>query len=301
MEYLGNMNRFWTKTDKNPEYCMYYIKDKKGGEIMRIPNLIMQGLIAGAVLFIPAEVFAEKGNAEEHKDAAVQNSQAGQNHTTVSNQPQKAQPDRKPDLPVQAAKKKEVKQHAATGSVRSNQVRASSPERKKSAPNQSQRPSVKEEKNIHSRHENKNVPSKSPDVKPGKMAKPIHKKPSLKLKTVNSLKGSSVSFSEKKKEKETGVKQAEKTEKIPQKVPYNKVPDYPASKVIPAPAGQTSSHSTSASDGGSGVSAASFKASMALPLIFEGGQKVDVYFGRLDLLRSQWVNAPPAQPPESAL
>lgn len=98
------------------------------------------------------------------------------------------------------------------------------------------------------------------------------------------------------------VKQKKAVSKLPQNLPFKPVPKHQDSKAIPATSGQGSSHSSTNTDGGTGTaSLANVKANLVLPLIFAESEKVSVYFNRMDLLRSQWVNAPPSKPPEKAL
>jgi hypothetical protein len=270
---------------------------------VRIPNLIMLGLIAGAVLLIPEEVFAEKGiaSAGARNEAADQSNKSGQNHRTAEALPEQAANAATPDRP-DAAKDSKAEENPVDASEKSRQVRASNPVIEKPAPVDKQKHSSQDKKNSHAKQNNKNVPSKNQRVKQGEAADSIHKKPSDRKKVRVRTDEAPTPAVSSTVQVQNGDKRIDDPRNIPVNFPSHQVPDYPASKVLPAPVGQTSSHSITWSDGGSGAAnAASFKASLAVLEVIKDGEKGYVYFSRMDLLRNQWVNAPPAPPPEQAL
>ncbi len=276
----------------------------------------MQGLIAGAVLFIPAEVFAEKEDAEKRNQNAERNNQ------------QVVQQDKVTDrVPVQAIKpvgtalktkpteskdKAELNKSQPKDSEKRSETKLHKQvpiSKQKSSQNANYRSGVK--KSDPNRQTKELVPMKKTekvnqaersDLKKAESSSAIHRKTvinkSVSIKeSVKVLKKNSAPLKENVSQPpmEEGFSPLSNKES-------SKVPTHPVSKVIPATTGQGSPSSTNHTDGGAGTtSLANFKASLMLPIIFEDGEKVSVYFGRMDLLRSQWVNAPPGRPPESAL
>ena len=279
---------------------------------MRISNLIMQGLIAGAVLFIPAEVFAEKEDVEKRNQNAERNNQ------------QIVQQDKVTDrVPVQAAKQVgtalRAKPTESKGKAGLNKPQSKRSETKllkkvpiskqKNSRNANYRSKVK--KSVPQTQTKEHVPVKQTErviqverseLKKSESSSAIHRKTVLnksvpKKELVKVLRKKPTPLKEK-----VSHPQMKKDVSPLSNKKSSKVPPHPVSKVIPAATGQGSSSPTNHLDGGSGTASfANFTASLMLPIIFEDGEKVSVYFGRMDLLRSQWVNAPPGIPPEKAL
>ncbi|KZE64928.1 hypothetical protein AWM68_09785 [Fictibacillus phosphorivorans] len=273
---------------------------------MRIPNLIMQSLIAGAVLFIPAEVFAEKEPAAKQNPAAEQNSQqAGQQGKAKeqSSEPATKQQERmaKTQSSEVVRKKADATRPDSKGSEVSSEVRKVKPSavsKQKTVPDTKNVRSVK--KPVPQRHIEKNVPIKQPQIKQAETTNVLHRK--LPLTHAEMLKETVTEQREKGVSKNKKViQQKNAVSKLPQKLPFKPNPKPQDSKAIPATSGQGSSQSSTNTDGGTGAtSLANVKANLVLPLIFADNEKVSVYFNRMDLLRSQWVNAPPSKPPEKS-
>lgn len=284
---------------------------KKGGEFMRIPNLIMQSLIAGAVLFIPAEVFAEKENTEKRNPAAERNRSAVEQGNQAAEQlPEQAEKQTEPTEKVSRPqpsltddKQAKVTRPDSKGSQKSSEVRQknAAAETKPSQKTQNQS-GIK--KQVPQRPSKKNVPMNQSQIKKAETSeKVIHRKAplsksALSEETVKKYNGKK--FTAKKDTEKSLPKKA--VTKSPQQRPSHPVSKHPISKAIPAASSQSSSPSSSNTDVGTGnASLANFKANLVLPLIFAENERVSVYFSRMDLLRSQWVNAPPSKPPEAAL
>ncbi|MFG6495896.1 hypothetical protein P8610_11090 [Fictibacillus sp. UD] len=274
---------------------------------MRIPNLIMQSLIAGAVLFIPAEVFAEKETAKQNP-AAEQNAQSAvqpekakeQTSERTTKQPEKKSKTQHSDVNI---KKAEVNRPDSKGSERSSEVRQANPagvSKQKTVQHTKNSSGIK--KSVPQRQSEKNVPIKQPQVKKAETTKVIHRKSPLTKKelskeTVKEQSKNGVLNNERVKV----MQQKKAVSKLPQNLPFKPDPKHQDSQAIPATSGQGSSHSSTNTDGGTGTaSLANVKANLVLPLIFAESEKVSVYFNRMDLLRSQWVNAPPSKPPEKS-
>jgi hypothetical protein len=282
---------------------------------MRISNLIMQGFIAGAVLFIPAEVFAEKEDVEKRNQNAERNNQQIVQQAKVTDR-----------VPVQATKpvgtalktnpteskdKAELNKPQSKDSKKRSETKLPKQvpiSKQKSSQHANYRSGVK--KSDPKRQTKELVPMKQTeklnqaersDLKKPESSSAIHRKTvvnkSASIKeSVKVLRKNSAPL----KENVSQPPMEENFSPLSDKE-SSKVPTHLVSKVIPATTGQGSSSSTNHTDGGAGTSFANFKASLMLPIIFGDGEKVSVYFGRMDLLRSQWVNAPPGRPPESAL
>ncbi|MBH0158751.1 hypothetical protein IHV10_20410 [Fictibacillus sp. 5RED26] len=283
---------------------------------MRISNLIMQGLIAGAVLFIPAEAFAEKEDVEKRNQNAERNNQQIVQQAKATDR-----------VPVQATKpvgtalktnpseskdKAELNKPQSKDSEKRSETKLPKQvpfSKQKSSQHANYRSGVK--KSDPKRQTKELVPMKQTeklnqaersDLKKAELSSAIHRKTvvnkSASIKeSVKVLKKNSAPL----KENVSQPPMEEDFSPLSNKE-SSKVPTHLVSKVIPATTGQGSSSSTNHTDGGAGTTSfANFKASLMLPIIFEDGEKVSVYFGRMDLLRSQWVNAPPGRPPESAL
>ncbi len=286
-------------------------KGKKGGEFMRISNLIMQSLIAGAVLFIPVEVFAEKEDVEKRNQTTERSNQKSvQQGKTTDRVPVRATKQLGTELKTKPSEVKDKKPEIK-GSEKRSETKLSkqvSISKQKNSQNANDRIRVK--KSVPQRQTKEHVPMKQTErvnqdrshLKKAESSIAIHRKTvihkSLSLKeTEKVLKMKPIPL------KENGSRPQVKKDASPlSNNGSSKVPTHPVSKVIPATTGQGSSPPTNQTDGGAGTaSLANFKASLVLPIIFEEGEKISVYFSRMDLLRSQWVNAPPARPPENAL
>jgi hypothetical protein len=283
---------------------------------MRISNLIMQGLIAGAVLFIPAEVFAEKEDVEKRNQIAERNNQ------------QIVQQDKVTDrVPVQATKqvgtalrtkptesKGKVEldkpQSKDSGKRSKTKVPKQVPiSKQKSSQNANYRSGVKKsdpkrqtKELVPMRQTEKVNQAERSDLKKAESSSAIHRK-TVVNKSVSINQSVKVL-----KKKHAPIKEKVSDSRLKKDLsPFSnkessKLPTLPVSKGIAATTGQGSSSPSNHTDGGAGTTSfANFKANLVLPIIFEDGEKVSVYFGRMDLLRSQWVNAPPGRPPEKAL
>jgi hypothetical protein len=271
---------------------------------VRIPNLILQGLIAGAILFIPNEVFAEKENAEKRNSAAEENSQSALKQKNENpEQAERKEIESKPDVSEVKPRKTKGNTPISKGSEKSAEVRQTKPAAAKAKSSQKAKYTNGVKKSVPQGLLKKNVPIDQPVKKKAETSKYIITETSINKSELPKV------MTEDKKEKKAVLQKGKKKElhirsvpKLPIDLPSKKIPENPASKAMPATAGQSSSHSSSVKDGGNGAaSLASFKASLILPLIFADSEKVSVYFSRMDLLRSQWVNAPPSRPPEIAL
>ncbi|RZT16384.1 hypothetical protein [Fictibacillus sp. BK138] len=277
---------------------------------MRIPSIIMQGLIAGAILFIPNEVFAEKNNEEKQNSAAEQKTQ---NQSDLKQENAKVDiPEREPQKEnvlkpeVSEASPKKLKGDTSNyhGSEKSYEAREKNAAAEKSRSSQQTKYSNGLKKSVPQGQLKKNVPINQPEKKKAETSKYVHtetiKDQSVLPKVTAEEEQNKKLFSSKRKNKEQQRKKV--VSKLPNRLPSKELPQQPDSKAIPLTAGQSSSHSSSSKDAGNGgLPLANVKANLVLPLIFADSEKVSVYFSRMDLLRSQWVNAPPSMPPETAL
>ena len=276
---------------------------------MRIPSIIMQGLIAGAILFNPNEVFAEKNNEEKQNSAAEQKTQ---NHSDLKQENAKADiPKRgshkenvsKPKISEATSKKMKGDTSNSNGSEKSYEAREKNAAAEKSRSSQQTKYSNGLKKSVPQGQLKKNVPINQSEKKRAETSKYVHTEtpknqsvlPEIKVEDKQKKK----LFSSKKKSK---VQREKAISRLPIELPSKELPQQPDSKAIPLTAGQSSSHSSSSKDAGNGgAPLTNVKANLVLPLIFADSEKVSVYFSRMDLLRSQWVNAPPSMPPETAL
>lgn len=270
----------------------------------------MQGLIAGAILFIPNEVFAEKNNGEKQNSAAEQKTQ---NPSDLKQENAKADiPKReshkknvsKPKVSEAAQKKMKGDTSNANGSEKRYEAREKNAAAEKSGSSQQTKYSNGLKKSVPQGQLKKNVLINQPEKKKAETSKYLHtetpKNQSVLPEITAEDKQKKKLFSSKRKIKEQQREKA--VSKLPIKFPSKKLPQQPDSKAIPLTAGQSSSHSSSSKDAGNGgAPLANVKANLVLPLVFADSEKVSVYFSRMDLLRSQWVNAPPSMPPETAL
>lgn len=276
---------------------------------MRIPSIIMQGLIAGAILFIPGEVFAEKNNEEKQNSAAEQKTQ---NQSDLKQENAKADiPEResnkknvlKPEISKATSKKMKGDTSNSNGSEKRYEAREKNTAAEKSRSSQQTKYSNGLKKSVPQGQLKKNVPINQPDNKKVETSKYIHTETLENQSVLPEIKAE-----DKQKKKDFLAKRKideqrnKAVSKFPIKLPSQELPQQPDSKAIPLTAGQSSSHSSSSKDAGNGgAPLANVKANLVLPLIFADSEKVSVYFSRMDLLRSQWVNAPPSMPPETAL
>jgi hypothetical protein len=268
----------------------------------------MQGLIAGAILFIPGEVFAEKNNEEKQNSAAEQKTQ---NQSDLKQENAKADiPERepqkenvsKPEVSEETPKKMKGDTSNANGSEKRYEAREKNAA-EKSKSSQQTKYSNGLKKSVPQGQLKKNVPINQPEKKRAETSKYVHtetpKNQSVLPKVMAEDKQKKNLFLSKRKINEQREKAVSK---LPIRFPSKELPQQPDSKAIPLTAGQSSSHSSSSKDAGNGgAPLANVKANLVLPLIFADSEKVSVYFSRMDLLRSQWVNAPPSMPPETAL
>jgi hypothetical protein len=276
---------------------------------VRFPSIIMQGLIAGAILFIPDEVFAEKNNEEKQNSAAEQKTQ---NQSDLKQENAKADiPEResnkenvlKPEVSEATSKKMKGDTSNSNGSEKSYEAREKNAAAEKSRSSQQTKYSNGLKKSVPQGQLKKNVPINQPDKKRAETSKYIHIETSKNQSVLPEITAEDERkkklFSSKRKIDEQRKKAISK---LPIKLPSQDLPQQRDSKAIPLTAGQSSSHSSSSKDAGNGgAPLANVKANLVLPLIFADSEKVSVYFSRMDLLRSQWVNAPPSMPPETAL
>lgn len=276
---------------------------------MRIPSIIMQGLIAGAILFIPGEVFAEKNNEEKQNSAAEQKTQSQsdlkQENAKVDIPEREPQKENVSKPEVSEATRKEMKGDTSNsnGSEKRYEAREKNAAAEKSRSSQQTKYSNGLKKSVPQGQLKKNVPINQPEKKRAETSKYIHtetpKNQSVLSEKTAEEKQKKKLFSSKRKIDEQRKKAVSK---LPIKLPSQDLPQQPDSKAIPLTAGQSSSHSSSSKDAGNGgAPLANVKANLVLPLIFADSEKVSVYFSRMDLLRSQWVNAPPSMPPKTAL
>jgi hypothetical protein len=274
---------------------------------VRIPNLILLGWIAGAILFIPTEVFAEQDQAEKRNSAAEQKSNSNlKQEKAKENIPVQAERKENVSKPeVSEANLKKAKDNTALskGSEKKAKTRKTNIAAEKARSSQKTKYSNGVKNSVPRGQLKKNVPIRQPGKKKAETSKyiitetPINKSV-LPEETAEDVQKKKLFLSKKDVQDQRG----KAVSKLPIELPSNELPKQPASKAIPLTAGQSSSHSSSGKDAGNGApSLASFKASLILPLIFAESEKVSVYFSRMDLLRSQWVNAPPSMPPETAL
>jgi hypothetical protein len=275
---------------------------------VRIPSIIMQGLIAGAILFIPGEVFAEKNNEEKQNSAAEQKTQ---NQSDLKQENAKADiPERepqkenvsKPEVSEETPKKMKGDTFNANGSEKRYEAREKNAA-EKSKSSQQTKYSNGLKKSVPQGQLKKNVPINQPEKKKAETSKYIHTETPINQSVLPDV---TAEDEQKKKlflSKKKNNEQREKAvSKLPIELPSKELPVQPDTKAIPLTTGQSSSHSSSSKDAGNGgAPLANVKANLVLPLIFADSEKVSVYFSRMDLLRSQWVNAPPSMPPETAL
>lgn len=279
---------------------------------MRIPSIIMQGLIAGAILFIPGEVFAEKNN-EDKQNSAAEQKQKTQNQSDLKQEDAKDNiPEReshkgnvsKPEVSEANSKKMKGDTSSSKGSEKRYEAREKNAAAEKSKTSQQTKYSNGLKKSVPQGQLKKNVPINQPEKKTADTSKYIHTETPENQSVLPEITAEDEQkkklFSSKRKIKEQQREKA--VSKLPIKLPSKELPQQPDSKAIPLTAGQSSSHSSSSKDAGNGGAAlANVKANLVLPLIFADSERVSVYFSRMDLLRSQWVNAPPSMPPETAL
>jgi hypothetical protein len=269
----------------------------------------MQGLIAGAILFIPGEVFAEKNNEEKQNSAAEQKTQ---NQSDLKQENAKADiPEResqkenvsKPEVSEGTPKKMKGDTSNSNGSEKRYEAREKNAATEKSKSSQQTKYSNGLKKSVPQGQLKKNVPINQSEKKRAESSKYVHTETP---KNQSVLPEVTAEDEQKKKlflsKRKINEQREKAVSKLPIKLPSKELPQQPDSKAIPLTAGQSSSHSSSSKDAGNGgVPLANVKANLVLPLIFADSEKVSVYFSRMDLLRSQWVNAPPSMPPESAL
>ncbi|MFE1245968.1 hypothetical protein ACFW35_17795 [Fictibacillus sp. NPDC058756] len=274
---------------------------------MRIPSIIMQGLIAGAILFIPGEVFAEKNNEDKQNSAAEQKTQSDLKQDNA-----KADiPDReslkenvsKPEVSEAKTKKMKGDTSISKGSEKRYEAKEKNAAAEKNRSSQQTKYSNGLKKSVPQGQLKKNVPINQPEKKRAETSKYIHTETRINQSVLPEV---TAEEEQKKKlllSKKKIKEQREKAvSKLPIELPSKELPVQPDTKAIPLNAGQSSSHSSSSKDAGNGgAPLANVKANLVLPLIFADSEKVSVYFSRMDLLRSQWVNAPPSMPPETAL
>ncbi|MFD1359782.1 hypothetical protein ACFQ4X_17995 [Fictibacillus halophilus] len=274
---------------------------------MRIPSIIMQGLIAGAILFIPGEVFAEKNNEDKQNSAAEQKTQSDLKQDNA-----KADiPDReslkenvsKPEVSEAKPKKMKGDTSSSKGSEKRYEAKEKNAAAEKNRSSQQTKYSNGLKKSVPQGQLKKNVPINQPEKKRAETSKYIHTETPINQSVLPEVTAEDEQkkklFLSKKKIKEQREKAVSK---LPIELPSKELPAQPDTKAIPLTAGQSSSHSSSSKDAGNGgAPLANVKANLVLPLIFADSEKVSVYFSRMDLLRSQWVNAPPSMPPETAL
>jgi hypothetical protein len=276
---------------------------------VRIPSIIMQGLIAGAILFIPGEVFAEKNNEEKQNSAAEQKTQ---NQSDLKQENAKADiPEResqkenvsKPEVSEGTPKKMKGDTSNSNGSEKRYEAREKNAATEKSKSSQQTKYSNGLKKSVPQGQLKKNVPINQSEKKRAESSKYVHTETP---KNQSVLPEVTAEDEQKKKlflsKRKINEQREKAVSKLPIKLPSKELPQQPDSKAIPLTAGQSSSHSSSSKDAGNGgAPLANVKANLVLPLIFADSEKVSVYFSRMDLLRSQWVNAPPSMPPETAL
>jgi hypothetical protein len=276
---------------------------------VRIPSIIMQGLIAGAILFIPGEVFAEKNNEEKQNSATEQKTQ---NQSDLKQENAKADiPERepqkenvsKPEVSEETPKKMKGDTSNANGSEKRYEAREKNAAAEKSKSSQQTKYSNGLKISVPQGQLKKNVPINQPEKKKAETSKYIHTETPINQSVLPDVTAEDEQkkklFLSKKKNNEQGEKAVSK---LPIELPSKELPVQPDTKAIPLTTGQSSSHSSSSKDAGNGgAPLANVKANLVLPLIFADSEKVSVYFSRMDLLRSQWVNAPPSMPPETAL
>jgi hypothetical protein len=269
--------------------------------------------MASAVLFIPTAVFADKGDHGKQQTATEHNSPSAfrdkhENRNMSERTNFRNNDNRRSVKQTYNRKYSTPRAHQDNRSEKRVQNRRQQTDAQKTNPSQQKRRWNTDHQNVPQRKWNAPETQKGGTTKSIHIEKPLHK-PEIKSVKAPFLpkkpageeikKTTSISVSSKSNAENTKRNQ---TVQVPIDRPLEKVPDNPDAKVIPMNSGQSSSHSSQSTDGGMGTpTIANIKASLALPIIFNDGEKVLVYFSRLDLLRSQWVNAPPSKPPKSAL
>jgi hypothetical protein len=267
----------------------------------------MQGLIAGAILFIPSEVFAEKNDEDKRNSAAEQKTQSDlkQDNAKADIPEQESIKENVSKPEVSEAKPQKMKGDTSVskGSEKSGEVRRTNPAAEKNRSSQQTKYSNGLKKSVPQGQLKKNVPINQPEKKKAETSKYIHTETPINQSVLPEV----TAEDEQKKnlflsKRKINEQREKAVSKLPIRFPSKELPQQPDSKAIPLTAGQSSSHSSSSKDAGNGgAPLANVKANLVLPLIFADSEKVSVYFSRMDLLRSQWVNAPPSMPPETAL
>jgi hypothetical protein len=274
---------------------------------VRIPSIIMQGLIAGAILFIPGEVFAEKNNEDKQNSAAEQKTQSDLKQDNakadIPNRESLKENVSKPEVSEAKTKKMKGDTSSSKGSEKRYEAKEKNAAAEKNRSSQQTKYSNGLKKSVPQGQLKKNVPINQPEKKRAETSKYIHTETRINQSVLPEV---TAEDEQKKKlllSKKKIKEQREKAvSKLPIELPSKELPVQPDTKAIPLTAGQSSSHSSSSKDAGNGgAPLANVKANLVLPLIFADSEKVSVYFSRMDLLRSQWVNAPPSMPPETAL
>ncbi|MCM3720157.1 hypothetical protein [Fictibacillus phosphorivorans] len=277
---------------------------------MRIPSIILQGLIAGAILFIPNEVFAEKNNDEKSNSSAEIKTQnlsylKQGNSKTNSSKPEALEGNvLNPNASSNVSKRMKGFTTGSNGSEKRYEASKKNTADTGKKSSQQAKNSNGLKNSVPPGQLKKNVSINQPEKKRAETSKNVHTETTIK-QSVLPEKG--VREKQKKEQvvskKKIEVQPLKAVSRLPVKLPSKGFPQQPDSKATPVTAGQNSSHSSSSTKdaGNGGTALANVKAHLVLPLIFADSEKVSVYFSRMDLLRSQWVNAPPSMPPEKAL
>jgi hypothetical protein len=280
---------------------------------MRIRNLVIQGLIASAILLLPTAVFADRGDLGREQHSSGQqnrdydNNRSHDNQTRYRNEGKTAEhrENNNNDTAANARYQNRSEKHVQTRWQNSNVHQ--------------QQPGASQQ--IRRWHNNKNesdtnnndVSRRTTERQKENTSKQIHKTTTLpkpvSKPVIKPIQSKATVVKEKKKAGLTNAlpkhridkaRRIQTVQSIPIDRPLEKVPENPDGKMLPVNISQSSTHTSN--DGGYGAgSNGSMKASIALPIIFYDDEQVMVYFSRLDLLRSQWVNAPPSTPPKAAL
>ncbi|MFC7373582.1 hypothetical protein ACFQPF_18215 [Fictibacillus iocasae] len=258
---------------------------------MRISSLVIQGLVAGTILFLPSVAFADKG-IDSGEQERGRSGFAKQNEN-AANKP--APPGKSVSDQVKSAERKQVPAKRPAGHKGPKQK--SVPESVKQAAPASQNAKKKEQpikKQVQAQP--KKIPANDSLHKQSVTAAKR-----VPLQPLEEAQATIVPQSNKKVE----VKKAQVIFSVPAKkrvpvpVPI-KSSSIPQDQAVLVQTLQTLQASSKDKEQG-GKSSLFMKGMLMFSEKEDENEPLPSFFSRLDLLRNQWVNAPPSEPPRFAL
>ncbi|MFC0190274.1 hypothetical protein ACFFJY_18395 [Fictibacillus aquaticus] len=258
---------------------------------MRFSSLVFQGLIAGAILFLPSEVFAEKGktiSSQHAKNFSKEKNENAVNKGAAHARPQGQQP--------QTVQKASVNRgQSQLKNSQKQQVKKSLPPAS-NAHGKVQQVPVQKRAAIQKNSVIKPVTAIKA-AKPKSPAKPVmlpekQTAPHLPLKVQTASKAKVKNLH---KRQDLFKPEQQKQRPLPADDPY-----IPQEEGVLLQAVQSLKSASKEKEGG-GKSSNFSKGLIYCGSAAEEKAVQPCFFTRLDLLRNQWVNAPPSEPPKNAL